>query len=122
MTAATQSPVSECLTSDSFLFEGHSSSRYHGLVLGYFQLSIACRIIEPGGCSFSSVLIPAGSVIFARIEPLFALGFGAVGLPPFCVRRATVALISSAPMPMCVIVGFASGIAGAISMKVSRLI
>ena len=35
MTAATQSPVSECLTSDSFLL--------------YFQLSIACRIIEPGG-------------------------------------------------------------------------
>jgi hypothetical protein len=35
----------------------------------------------PTAVRFNSVLTPAGSVMFARIEPLFALTRGAVGLP-----------------------------------------
>jgi hypothetical protein len=59
------------------------TSRYSSLIDLYFQLSIDFRIMESGGCSFSSVLIPAGSVTFARIDPLFSLRRGSVAFPPF---------------------------------------
>jgi hypothetical protein len=70
-------------------------------------LPIACRIMEPGGCSFSRS--DAGGADIRENRPPFALcsaRLAAVLRGPHC------GLISSAPMPMCVIVGFASGMAG----------